>query len=129
MVSLWNIPDISNLRTPITIIKEQATALSEATGGLLRGDVTTSRSAHDETLFLTLSVIVPALNNYKYNILTYWQPVRLFPGDLHYSAENKVYRISNEKEFDERLKSILGSEEVGAVIGALIAQARDLSGG
>lgn len=127
MVSLWVIPDVSNVRTPMTMLKEQATALSEETEGLLRGNVFTSSSAVDTELYITLSIIVPALNNYRFDVLTYNQPITMFPGTLHSAVGNKGYRINNEQEFDARLQSILASTEVSGVVAALIAQARDLS--
>lgn len=126
MASLWVIPDVSNVRTPMTMLKEQATALSEETDGLLRGNVSTLGST-DSDLYIILSIIVPALNNYKFDLLTYTQPITMFPGTLDSNAESKRYRINNEQDFDDSLKVILSSTAVSSIVAALIAQARDLS--
>jgi hypothetical protein len=39
--SFWNIPDVGNVKVPLIVIREQATALSNLTEGLLRGVVET----------------------------------------------------------------------------------------
>jgi hypothetical protein len=111
----------------MTMLKEQATALSEETSGLLRGNVSTASDIGDSQLYITLNIIVPALNNYRFEVLTYSQPITMFPGTLHSAAGNSGHRINNEQEFDSHLKSILASPEISAVVAALIAQARDLS--
>jgi hypothetical protein len=62
--SFWVIPDVTELRTPIAILNEQATFLAEETSGLLKGEVETTQSG--ETLIIKFYIVVSALNNYRF---------------------------------------------------------------
>ncbi len=80
-------------------MREQATALTQETEGLLRGEVRTSAS-RDNELFTTLSIIVPALNNYKYDVATYIQPITLFPGTLiSTAAKTHAYPVDADTHY------------------------------
>src|SRR5271157_979833 len=78
--SLWSIPATENVRPPLTIMKEQATALTTQTKGSLVGSV--EAAAYGKGLEINLSVEVPALNNYRYHVMTYEQPITMYPGSL-----------------------------------------------
>lgn len=129
---LWNIPDIENLdvRLPVSILKEQASALTEETKGLLIGEIRTLGRNNSGEIRYTLDITVPTLNNYRYSILQVVQPVKIYPITIYASSENETYpSISNDQEFVQTLQKILGSDETGRILSALLAQAQDSSSG
>jgi hypothetical protein len=78
---LWSIPAADNIRAPSTIMKEQATALTLQTGGSLVGLVETGAYGAGD-LAINLSIQVPSLDNYKYRLMTYTQPITMYRGTL-----------------------------------------------
>ena len=103
-------------------MRERATALTEQTKGALPGVVETNPMGGAK-LAISLSVQVPALNDYKYRLLTYTQPIGLYPGWLEYSLANTATPIDDEKGFVAELKAILSSPEINNLIAGLLVQA------
>jgi hypothetical protein len=131
--SFWSIPAVDEFRTPLAILREQANALTEQTGGLLVGSVASRPVAwtgivpqlgtKKADLAIRLDIQVPALNNYSYGLMTYWQPVELYPGYLEHALDDAL-AVSDEAEFVEALKGILHSDHTRRVIGSLLSQAK-----
>lgn len=129
--SLWSIPATENVRPPLTIMKEQATALTEQTRGSLVGSVETAE--YGGGLKVNLAVHVPALNNYRYHVLTYTQPITMYPGRLASEipvasllngyAPPQSIEVENEQEFLEALKRLLTSDEMKQLVSSLLVQA------
>lgn len=123
VTSYWSIPKEVTLRTPAGILNEQASALTEQTGGQLVGKV--EQEPGTNYLNLYLDIIVPSLNNYRFRLLRYLQPTLLYPGRIMPSVrENTVYKVGDDAEFESALKEILSSPDVVRVITALLAQVR-----
>jgi hypothetical protein len=141
--SFWAVPDAAALRTPLGILREQASALTAQTKGMLVGVVETSiatgieaagrkhdwsaRSleafeiARNAEIVLKLEISVPALNDYRYRILSYAQPIELYPGVfLDYNET-----VSDEAEFVNAIREILSSNRVKNVLTSLLAQVRE----
>ena len=132
--SFWVIPAEVKEKSPLTMLREQASALSEATGGLLRGEVSTRKWLNG--LEISLNVVVPALGNYELELLTYRQPPLMYPGRLVSllddqpginlpAAVGEGFEIHREQEFADVLKFILASEKMQKTIAALLAQIRE----
>jgi len=126
--SFWAVPDIAGFRTPLAILREQAAALTEGTNGALVGTVSTSKimygaGGHSTDLALSLSVEVPALDDYAYRLLEYRQPVDLYPGTLSLSWEEGPLFIGDEIQFVSAIRSALSSDKVRRIMGSLLAQA------
>ncbi len=84
--SFWVIPDVANLRTPLSILREQAAALTDHTKGTLVGMVATKNLA--DKMEIRLEISVPSLNDYRFRILTYIQPIfEIYPGRLIVSLD------------------------------------------
>lgn len=137
--SLWSIPAADNVRAPLTIMKEQATALTEQTKGSLVGLVETGTYGADD-LAINLSIQVPSLNNYKYRLITYTQPITMYPGTLaaevpmasgtsqtglinSLGTRPQATEVKNEQEFVAALKGLLASNEIKRLVSSLLAQA------
>jgi hypothetical protein len=117
--SFWTIPDVSTIRTPLSILREQASAITEQTKGALVGIVEAHTTGPRMDVQLDLSV--PALNDYRYRVLSYRQPIELYPGFL--IIDERYQKIADEKAFVEGIKEVLSSSEMAHIVGALLAQA------
>jgi hypothetical protein len=122
--SFWAVPDVATLRTPLSILREQATALTEQTNGLLVGQVETNQLS-DGNLQFKLEVVVPALNDYRVRILRYLQPITLYPGNLTGMGIGAFVEINNEEDFVISVRNALSSQTVKNILSSLISQARD----
>jgi hypothetical protein len=120
--SFWAIPDVTAVRTPLGILREQASALTGQTKGVLVGVVDFKREG--ETLEIGLSVLVPALNDYQYRILIYEQPITIFPGWFR-GPDDILKRLDDEDEFTDEIKAALSSAKVKNVLTSLLSQAVD----
>ncbi|MGB0560836.1 MAG: hypothetical protein ACPGVO_03420 [Spirulinaceae cyanobacterium] len=122
--SLWGeIPapeDLPDL--PKTILREQAEILTEATGGALIGEVS-QRTHNSQTFSAALSIKVPALNDYRFNVLTIDYPIHLYPVTLQdQTGESQGHVCHTVEDYKEQLGKILSSERVKSVIAALLSQ-------
>jgi len=120
--SLWG--DLSQpeiVRTPFTILKEQAAILSNATSGLLIGDVERFQNQSQENV-VVLRVIAPSLDNYHYSILAVTHDIKLYPLSLRNLAIDSYEKQCNSEEaFEQALGEALSSPEVRKVISSLLA--------
>ena len=120
--NLWgDLSALETVRTPKELLTEQASTLTEATEGVLRGKVdrqgTGPRFAYD------LDVYVPVLNNYTYTILTITHELGLYPVRVTSSAPQRSEKCDNEEQFLEVLESILSSKDVKFILSRLMSQA------
>jgi|ERR1017187_2105105 hypothetical protein len=122
--SLW--PDDigkSALVTPVSILKEQASALGTATQQLVKGEVETDTRGNQFVHHFNL--VVPTLSNYTYELLTVQHSIELYPV---YANSPKISgvteRIENQDDLKEWLKMVFASEKTRSVVQSLIAQAR-----
>jgi hypothetical protein len=129
--SFWDIPDGSSFRTPLAILREQADALTKQTQNMLVGTVSSRPVGWQESPFsvkvdlaIRLDIEVPALSNYRYGLLTYWQPVTLYPGGLEFSPDEQFTDIADEQQFLLELKRALASLKARNLIGSLLSQAK-----
>jgi hypothetical protein len=122
--SFWSIPDNVDIRTPLAILREQANALTQQTGGALQGQVSTL--ALDADIYISMQIYVPALNGYKVEILEYEQPVHMYPGTLKLNLLKNSGRsvINDEDHFVRMIKNYLSSQEMIRVVKSLLAQTK-----
>lgn len=119
--SLWGeLPPAANIRTPVSILREQATVLAEATRGVLAGEVAQLQTANNDEFVHVLMIVAPALNNYRYRVLTIAHHVTLYPVVLH-DGEATI-ECADEADFITDLEAVLSSQRVHKAIGALLAQ-------
>jgi hypothetical protein len=136
--SLWpdDLASIS-VRTPVTILKEQAAALGKMTKNLIEGRVTVT--PFGQIIVVYLDLVVPTLKNYTYRLLRVKHGSLLYPvqvaahsmPELREATDAVTVAVSmmnarearNEDEFLAVLREILTSEETKKVLAALLAQA------
>ncbi len=66
-------------------------------------------------------VAVPGLDDYRYRLLTYHQPLELYPGMLS-NPVGTLITINDEEHFISTIKEFLASERVKRIIGSLLSQ-------
>jgi hypothetical protein len=135
--NLWGeLPNSENVRTPYTLLKEQASLLTEITKGLLIGEVKLSPEVDALSKFTTsiigeqnqsfvafLRIKVPSLNNYTYSVVKIQYPIKLYPVLVKsLVVDNFQIECLSEEEFENAVGQILSSQEVKEVISALLAQ-------
>jgi hypothetical protein len=137
--NLWS-PDINvNTLTPSAVLRAQAGMLGKMTKGILTAQVTALERDNDR-IEHTLDLRAPALENYRYRVLTaYHRKNLVYPvtvsaecfeqgGSKEYYDHNEGWvspEASGETEFIELVGSVLRSPEVVSVIHSLIARSNE----
>jgi hypothetical protein len=117
-----------NLRAPVAILRKQATAIAEKTGGIVEGKITAE--VRGTTFNYSFWLVAPALGNYSYRLFSIdhdanYYPLRIireFLGD-----QVSGVKVKSEEEFIERLKEILSHEKTIHIIHSLITQSQALA--
>lgn len=124
MKNLWGELKLDEpLRTPITILKEQASVLANLTQGVLSGDLRISQSAKE--IYIQMYIVAPAIDSYHFTVLDVRHGVAdLYPLRVQEDGSDKWIRCESEEEFLETLAQILSSERIGRVIRSLVAQSK-----
>ena len=122
--SFWAIPDVTQIRTPLSILREQASALTQETKGVLVGQA--EAQPDGGRIRVVLDVVAPGLNDYRYRVLEYTQPLEMYPGQLNGpGGVNPLIpsvRIQDEPKFIDAVKEVLSSPRVKNVLASLLAQ-------
>jgi hypothetical protein len=122
--NLWgDLPKPDHLITPSSILKEQASILTEETKGLLVGE-TKRRTSEDGTFFIELNIRAPALNGYLYGVLEASHGIELYPVNVRSLASGSA-TCETQEAFEGLLGKILSSNQVKKVIASLLAQVRE----
>ena len=124
----WPMIEINpQIVTPISILRAQAARIGEKTKNLVEGEV--HSRAEGQRLLHMLYLKAPALDNYRYHLLTVVQlQYKLYPVGIldEYEPSLQKYiaqeECENEEAFVERLRGILSSDRTKYVIESLIAQ-------
>ena len=99
--------------TPLSIMKEQAARLAGKTGDLVQADVTPKVSG--SAVFLNFDLVMPLLENYRYNLITVIHSVDgFFP--LTLKVLNKDVKVEDQAAFVEHIRDALSSDRVKNVI-------------
>ena len=109
------------LRTPVALLREQATALGEKTRNVVTAEV---ESDSEGKLFVhNLYLVAPSIR-YRYQLLTIRHPILFYPMTVTTPNTPKWIAVTSEGEFLDWLKTVLASEDTKRVIRALIAQSQ-----
>jgi hypothetical protein len=113
----WGDIGPAQIRTPASILREQASLLGEKTHNLIEGKVATSNNG--AFFFQTMFLVAPALNNYHYELLKVRHEIQLYPV---VDVTNPGKPLKSEAEFVDWLRAKLSSLETRRIIEALLAQ-------
>jgi hypothetical protein len=132
---LW--PDLnpSAIETPAYILKTQAAVLSKKSKGLLHGEV--ESWPRESFVHHQLSIVVPALDNYRYVLLRVHHSFLIYPVFVDespianwetqiegWSEINRQRRaLKDEHAFRDWLRKVLAAPETRNILENLMAQA------
>ncbi|MFN8512567.1 MAG: hypothetical protein U0232_16585 [Thermomicrobiales bacterium] len=132
--NLWGeIPTESEIKPPVTILREQATILGERTGNIIQGRVltephfSTTMNFKGSPLQYGLYLLAPALDNYLYKVLEIRHDLQMYPVEVISSVAENIPPCQNEQELLVVLETILSSPKIHRVIAALITQSRAIA--
>lgn len=127
--NLWP-ADIANtaMRTPVAILREQASFLTQSTNGLVTGEVKTA-VFHAHELMHTLFVVAPGLDNYRFELLRVKHKQIFYPLEASSQTEQLPWQhtLKSEGEFIDWLREVLNSDETKRLIHSLLAQVTDVT--
>lgn len=148
--NLWPAHIRSTVQSPRAILEGQARALTAQTNGVLVGDVVISKGDTEESVIITLDIVVPLLGGSRHRVLTARHTTNLVypvtltadifrkskPTAIEIAREQQrtllgepperpANRASSDQEFIELVGKVLQSESVVAVAQSLLARAAD----
>ena len=139
---LWPEVESAKIRTPASILKEQASLLGQKTKNLVEGLVIGNEKGGD--LSYSFFLVAPALSSYRYLLFTMSHDIRMYPLFIHMEEEilaevnPKQYekwgtvasfyapthqeKVKNEAEFFALLKRIFSATKTKQLIAAMLSQ-------
>lgn len=123
--NLWgDLSDTEDEITPANYLVEQAKLLTLKTKGVLQGAVETGPTYGG--FRSELSVVVPSLNNYQYELLTmkYGIGPNQYPVTIREAVSGQEYKCTSPEQISDTLRGILSSQAIHKILGALRAQTR-----
>ena len=119
--NLWGeLPSSENQKTPVQILKEQASILTQLTKGVLVGSVAPQDTR--QPFSYVLGIRAPALNNYSAAILSIGHTIEMYPLVLQNQISGNSQRCDDENAFIQAISRILKDEKTHRVIKALLVQ-------
>lgn len=137
--SLWgDLPLSDTTRTPIVILREQATILTDLTNGLLEGLVTTRLSEGINKIFggdasefnATLSIVAPALDGYVFRILEVNHNLVPYPVEVvdlassFFRKSDSTSICEDEESYTAAVGKVLSSDAVRQAVRQLLSQSK-----
>ncbi|NCO52086.1 MAG: hypothetical protein GW875_08295 [Deltaproteobacteria bacterium] len=121
--NLWcDIPDFDSIKTPSSMLYEQAEALKSMTNGRLLANV--KKSQKHNMFTYELLIVVPTLANYSQKILRVSHDLTIYPATICHEQSGLDYVAASDDEFLKHLRTILSSAETRLIIAGLNAQVR-----
>jgi hypothetical protein len=122
---LWGDFQVAEVRTPVSILREQAALLGPKTKNIIEARVSTQ--ARDGRFYHSFDLMVPALDNYTYELFSVDHDVTLYPvftaKDAMSTFRGNQISLKTEEEFTDWLGHRLSSHETRKIISSLLAQA------
>ena len=114
------------VRTPITILREQAALLEKKTENILQGNVHVT--AYGNKFRASFEIIAPSLGDYSYCVLIIDYSVSMYPLRIQEDVTGRSQmpiECSDEESFIQALGEILAHPQMKKVIASLVAQSRE----
>ncbi|MCX7110575.1 MAG: hypothetical protein NTX45_10690 [Proteobacteria bacterium] len=129
---------ITTVKTPVAILREQASLLGKKTQNLVIGEVISSSqdNVKEQKITNRFNIKAPALGNYRYNLFSISHGIDIYPltmfveggiltelttSDVIFGSHNPRV-IRSEADFLSVLNKILKSKRTKQVVHALLAQ-------
>lgn len=124
---MWGDFQVQSLRVPVQLLREQAAALGPRTKNLVVAEVSTS--TRRDQFRHGLELVVPALDDYRYHLLSLIHDIHMYPLVLEYDGDSELsaVEVSSEDDLNRALQKALSSEKTKRIINNLIGQASALA--
>jgi hypothetical protein len=124
---LWgDLGELEPIDTPRRILRDQANLLGEKTGGDVVGEVQAGGPGLElGSLIYSLSLVVPALNGYRYAVVRIKHPANLYPAEVADLANEASHVCEDKGELLVALEKVLSSDRVHRVLASLVVQSRE----
>ena len=107
----------TNIVTPVSLLKQEASYLGPKTKQLVKAEVSTSNSGNN--FVHSFNLVVPGLSNYKYQLFQVQHPITLYPATIIWY---QGYSVPDQGAFIAKLQEILASADTKRIVEALLAQ-------
>jgi hypothetical protein len=107
----------ATVRTPVAILREQASLLGTKTENLIEAAVETGIS--QGRFQHRFNLVVPALDNYTYQLFRIEHGIDLYPLRVF---DKEILGLNTEDDFVDWLRNRLSSDDTKKIIGNLLAQ-------
>lgn len=144
MPDLWPEIGVPNIRTPVSVLREQASLLGAKTNNVLEGDVTKVDGAVHWAVswefIYVFHIVAPLLKDFRYRLLSIAHRIDMYPLRVRLSEElvreitdagapfifNSYYvaETENEEAFMELIRLTLNSAKTMKIIHSLLAQSQ-----
>jgi hypothetical protein len=114
----WGEIETSAIKTPLSIMREQAAALGPRTKNLVEAKVETK--IFGGQFIHTFELVVPSLDNYTYQLFQIQHPAQMYP----IMVMSPTIALHTEDEFMVWLRDRLSSEQTRKIVSNLLAQAQ-----
>ena len=112
----WGEIEATQMRTPLVILREQASLLGAKTKNLVEASVKTR--ANGDAIRHSFDLVVPALGSYTYSLFVIVHGASIYPINVEY----KGTRLDTEQQFVEWLRATLSSPETKRIVTNLLSQ-------
>lgn len=134
--SLWpsDIAKVDEIRSPLAILKEQASQLGKATKNIIVAEVVPIRGFTHPIVGYVFNIVAPALANYRYQLFRVdYNIIDMYPVSIYidldiykemYSWKTKIEKetLSTEEDIQRTLKAIFGTKKTKKIINSLLAE-------
>ena len=115
---------VSELVSPVSILRKQASFLGMKTKNLVEGKVELTQD-NGKNFQYVFYLVAPALKNYRYRLFIIIYPVEFYPVTIDFEAKNKGLTAKDYDDYLAKLKGVLTDEKTTSVIKALISQSQE----
>jgi hypothetical protein len=130
---LWGQPFLETPResAPVTLLKEQADALTRRTDGRVVGEVLDL--VEKDTFWASLYARVPALHDYHHKLISIAHPVVIadpvhpFPLTVMDTQSGKQPKVNDMEAFERWLEDVLSSKALHNVVDTLLGYSQSRS--
>ena len=123
---MWGDFQVEAIRTPVQILREQASALGPKTRNLVVAEVDTSirrsYSYQDKAFVHRLTLVVTSLDDYRYLLLSLSHDIELYPVHVEFLADDFKVDVTSEEKLNEVLQKVLSAPKTKNIISSLLGQ-------
>ncbi len=106
---------------PVTILRAQATRLTQRTRGILEGQV--ESHSFKNVFYHSLNIVAPALDGYTYQLCSVSHPITLYPADVNKNDRTSV-QVNDQDALYQALQRVFASKETSRIVQALLVQSK-----